>query len=106
MKPLHHSNFNLFCSFFKDKRKKTPDLNSGEYRPHFVIKEKNELLGVCFISGEEVEFDKNIKCSALPLYQGIDYINLVKGTEFFVVEGKNNVGQRVIEKTFRHILTS
>lgn len=107
MKFNHNLNFTLICSviFFKDNRKKVPDLNSGAYRPHLIIKGENELLGVCFTNGEEVEFDKTIKCSILPLYEGIDYSNLIKGTEFFIVEGKNNVGRGIIEKVFHHIPT-
>ena len=53
--------------------------------------------------GEEVIFDKEIIASALPLYEGVDYSGLTKGTEFMIMEGGNKVGEGVIDEIFQHI---
>lgn len=78
-------------------------MSNGKYYSHLVIKRDTEYLGVCFIDGEEVIFDKEIIASALPLYEGVDYSGLTKGTEFMIRKGGNKVGERVIDEVFQHI---
>lgn len=102
---MSNLDFTLICivKFFSKKRKTPPNLTSGKYYPHLVIKGDTEYLGVCFIDGEEVIFDKEIIASALPLYEGVDYSGLTKGTEFMIMEGGNKVGEGVIDEIFQHI---
>jgi len=101
---MNNLDFTLICivKFFSKKRKTPPNLSNGNYYPHLVIKGDTEYLGVCFIDGEEVIFDKEIIASALPLYEGVDYSGLTKGTEF-MTEGGNKVGEGVIDEIFQHI---
>ncbi len=89
--------------FFSKKRKTPPNLTNGKYYTHLVIKGNTEYLGVCFIDGEEVIFDKEIIASALPLYEGMDYSGLTEGTEFMIMEGGNKVGEGIIDEIFQHI---
>ena len=57
--------FTIFCTvtFFSKKRRTLPNLNNGKYCPHLVIKGSEQLLGVNFIDGEDVTFDKTIQAS-------------------------------------------
>ena len=71
--------------------------------PHLVIKGDTEYLGVTFIDGEEVVFDKEIIASALPLYDGVDYSGLTEGTKFMIMEGRNIVGEGIVNEVFQHI---
>ena len=102
---MSNLDFTLICivKFFSKKRRTPPNLTSGKYYPHLVIKGDTEYLGVCFIDGEEVVFDKEIIASALPLYEGVDYSGLTEGTEFMIMEGGNKVGEGVIDEIFQHI---
>lgn len=101
---MSNLDFTLICIVkFLVKRRTPPNLTSGKYYPHLVIKGDTEYLGVCFIDGEEVIFDKEIIASALPLYEGVDYSGLTKGTEFMIMEGGNKVGKGVIDEIFQHI---
>ena len=97
--------FMLICTvkFFSKKRKTPPNLTNGKYYSHFVIKGDIEYLGICFIDGEEVIFDKEIIASALPLYEGVDYSALIEGTQFMIMEGGNRVGEGVVNEIFQHI---
>lgn len=67
--------FTICCTvtFFSKKRKIPPNLNNGKYCPHLVIKGSEQLLGVNFIDGEDVIFDKPIRANALPVNEDIDY---------------------------------
>ena len=47
-------------TLFSKKRRTLPNLNNGMYYPHFVIKGTEEYLGIKFIDGEDVIFDKQI----------------------------------------------
>ena len=47
-------------TFFSKKRRTLPNLNNGMYYPYFVIKGTEEYLGIKFIDGEDVIFDKQI----------------------------------------------
>ena len=76
---------------------------NSNYYPHLVIKGNTEYLGVCFIDGEEVIFDKEIIASALALYEGVDYSALIEGTQFMIMEGGNKVGEGVVNEIFQHI---
>ena len=69
---------------------------------HFVIKGSNQLLGVNFIDGEDVIFDKEIGANVLPLYETVDYSALQGGTEFLIMEGSNIVGEGVVRDIFQH----
>ena len=85
--------FTICCTviFFSKKRRTPPNLNNGKYCPHLVIKGSEQLLGVNFIDGEDVIFDKQIVANALPLYENVDYSDLQAGTEFLIMEDSNIV---------------
>ena len=78
--------FTICCSvtFFSKKRSTPPNLNNGKYCPHLVIKGSAQQLGVNFIDGEDVIFDKSIRANALPVDEDTDYSALQEGTEFLI----------------------
>ncbi len=84
--------------FFNGVRVELPNLNSGKYRPHLMVKGDTRYLGVCFIDGQEANFDTWVKCLVSPLYEDIDYSGLTCGTEFYVMEGPNKVGEGVVDQ--------
>ena len=96
--------FTISCivTFFSKKRRTPPNLNNGKYCPHLVIKDSDQLLGVNFIDGEEVIFDKPIRANALPVNEDVDYSSLQKGTEFLIMEGGNIVGEGIVKEIFQH----
>ena len=96
--------FTICCTvtFFSKKRRTPPNLNNGKYCPHLVIKDSEQLLGVNFIDGEDVIFDKQIRANALSLYETADYSALQEGTEFLVMEGGNIVGEGIVKEIFQH----
>ena len=96
--------FTICCivTFFSKKRGTPPNLNNGKYCPHLVIKGSEQLLGVNFIDGEDVTFDKPIRANALPVNEDIDYSALQVGTEFFIMEGRNIVGEGIVKEIFQH----
>lgn len=88
--------------FFEAKRTTKVSLSDGNYRPHFVIKNDSEYLGVQFIDGEEFVFEKELVGIVQPIYiDTIDYSKLIPGTEFFILEGKNLVGEGVVIEKFK-----
>lgn len=96
--------FTLCCivTFFSKKRGTPPNLNNGKHCPHLVIKGSDQLLGVNFIDGEDVIFDQPIRTNALPANEDVDYFSLQEGTEFFVMESGNIVGEGIVKEIFRH----
>ena len=96
--------FTICCTvtFFSKKRGTPSNLNNGKYWPHLVIKGSAQLLGVNFIDGEDIIFDKPIRANALPVNEDIDYSALQAGTEFFIMEGSNVVGEGIVKEIFRH----
>ena len=54
-------------TFFSKKLTNPPNLNNGKYCPHLVIKGSEQLLGVNFIDGEDVIFNRPIRANALPV---------------------------------------
>ena len=94
--------FTICCTvtFFSKKRRTPPNLNNGKYCPHLVIKGSDQLLGVNFIDGEEVIFDKPIGANALPENEAVDYSILQEGTEFLIMESGNIVGEGIVKKSF------
>ena len=98
--------FTICCTvtFFTEKRKTSPNLNNGKYCPHLVIKGSEQLLGVNFIDGEDVIFDKPIHANALPVNEDIDYSALQVGSEFLILEGSAIVGEGVVKEIFQHNL--
>ena len=96
--------FTIGCTvtFFSKKRRTTPNLNNGKYCPHLVIKGSEQMLGVNFIDGEDVTFDKEIGANALPLYETVDYSALQAGTEFLIMESSNIVGEGIVKEIFQH----
>ena len=96
--------FNICCIviFFSKKRSTPSNLNNGKYCPHLVIKGSDQLLGVNFIDGEDVIFDKPIHANALPVKEDIDYSDLQAGTEFLIMEGSNVVGEGIVKEIFQH----
>ena len=89
-------------TFFSKKRRTPPNLNNGMYYPHFVIKGTEEYLGINFIDGEDVIFDKPICANALPANEDIDYSDLQIGTEFLIMEGSTIIGEGIVKEIFQH----
>ena len=96
--------FTICCTvtFFSKKRRTPPNLNNEKYCPRLVIKGSNQMLGVNFIDGEDVIFDRPIRTNALPVNEDIDYSALQVGTEFFIIEGGNIVGEGIVKEIFQH----
>ena len=96
--------FTICCTvtFFSKKMVNPPNLTNGKYCPHLVIKGSEQLLGVNFIDGEEVIFDKPIRANALPVNEDIDYSALQAGTEFLIMEDGNVVGEGIVKEIFQH----
>ena len=96
--------FTICCTvtFFSKKRRTPPNLNNGKYSPHLVIKASEQLLGVNFIDGEDVIFDKPVRANALPVNEDIDYSVLQVGSEFLIVEGSAIVGEGLVKEIFQH----
>ena len=96
--------FTICCivTFFTEKRRTPPNLTNGKYCPHLVIKGSEQLLGVNFIDGEDVIFDKPIRANALPVDEDIDYSALQVGSEFLIVEGSTIVGEGLVKEIFQH----
>ena len=67
-----------------------------------IIKGSEQLLGVNFIDGEDVIFDKQIGANALPLYDNVDYSDLRAGTEFLIIEDGSIVGEGIVKEIFQH----
>ena len=101
---MSNLDFTICCivTFFSKKRGTPPNLNNGKYCPHLVIKGSDQLLGVNFIDGEKVIFDKPIRVNALPVNEDIDYSALQVGNEFLIMEGENIVGEGIIKEIFQH----
>ena len=101
---MSNLDFTIGCTvtFFSKKRRTPPNLNNGMYYPHFVIKGTEEYLGINFIDGEDVIFDKSIRANALPVNEDIDYSALQAGTEFFIMEDRNIVGEGIVKEIFQH----
>ena len=101
---MSNLDFTIGCTvtFFSKKRRTPPNLNNGMYYPHFVIKGTEEYLGINFIDGEDVIFDKQIGANALPLYDTVDYSALQAGAEFLIMEGGNIVGEGIVKAIFQH----
>ena len=96
--------FTIYCTvtFFSKKRRTPPNLNNGKYCPHLVIKGAEQLLGVNFIDGEDVIFDKPIRANALLVNEDIDYSALQVGSEFLILEGSAIVGEGIVKEIFQH----
>ena len=96
--------FTICCTvtFFTEKSRTPPNLNNGKYCPHFVIKGSNQQLGVNFIDGADVIFDRPIGTNALPVNEDVDYSSLQEGSEFLIVEGSTIVGEGIVQEIFQH----
>ena len=96
--------FTICCTvtFFSKKMVNPPNLTNGKYCPRLVIKGSNQMLGVNFIDGEDVIFDRPIRTNALPVNEDIDYSALQVGTEFFIIEGSTIVGEGIVKEIFQH----
>ena len=103
---MSNLDFTICCTvtFFRNKRGTPLNLNNGKYCPHLVIKGSDQLLGVNFIDGEDVIFDKPIRANALPVDEDIDYSPLQVGTEFLIMDSGNIVGEGVVKEIFQHKL--
>ena len=101
---MSNLNFTICCTvtFFTEKRRTPLNLNNGKYCPHLVIKGSKQLLGVNFIDGEDVIFDKQIRANALLVYETVDYSALQAGTEFLIMEGSDVVGEGLVKEIFYH----
>ena len=90
---MSNLDFTISCivTFFSKKRTSLPNLNYGIYYPHIIIKGTEEYLGINFIDGEDVIFDKQIWGNILLVFEIVNYFVLKAGTEFFIMEGVNPV---------------
>ena len=105
MRPeMSNLDFTIGCTvtFFSKKRRTPPNLNNGMYYPHFVIKGTEEYLGINFIDGEDVIFNKQIGANVLPVYETVDYSALQACAEFLIMEGGNVVGEGIVKEIFQH----
>ncbi|MCL1986370.1 MAG: hypothetical protein FWG64_00135, partial [Firmicutes bacterium] len=60
--------------FYKTAHMTAADtLRTTDYRPHLVIENQTEYLGVQFFDGEDFAIEKNILAMALCVYDGVDY---------------------------------
>ena len=100
---MSNLDFTICCivTFFSKKRGTPPNLNNGKYCPRLVIKGSNQI-GVNFIDGEDVIFERPIRTNALPVNEDIDYSALQVGTEFFIIEGSTIVGEGIVKEIFQH----
>ena len=101
---MSNLDFTISCTiiFFSKKMTNPPNLNNGKYSPHIVVKGTAEQLGINFIDGEDVIFDKPIRANALPVNENLDYSSLQVGTEFFIMEGSAIVGEGLVKEIFQH----
>ena len=94
---IHTRQILVEVEFFKEgetSRKASPNLDNQAYRPHFVVKETKEYLGVWFVEGNAVELGEKTVAIVETIYDNVDYGLLFKSdTEFHIVEGANIVGQ-------------
>ena len=93
---------NCTVTFFSKKLTNPPNLNNGKYSPHIVVKGTEEQLGINFIDGEDVIFDKPIQANTLPVHEIVDYSALQAGTEFLIMESGNIVGEGIVKEIFQH----
>jgi hypothetical protein len=68
------------------------------YRPHLVVEDTNEYLGVEFEAFEKPLFNEHIICRLKLPYEGVDYSELHEGVMFEVREGPHTVGKGSILK--------
>ena len=103
---MSNLDFTISCivTFFSKKMVNPPNLTNGKYSPQIVVKGTEEHLEINFIDGEDVTFDKPIQANALPVYETVDYSALQAGTEFFIMEGGNIVGEGIVKEIFQHKL--
>ena len=101
---MSNLDFTICCTvtFFSKKMVNPPNLTNGKYSPQIVVKGTEEHLEVNFIDGEDVTFDKQIGANALPLYETVDYSALQAGTDFFIMEDGNIVGEGSVKEIFQH----
>ena len=101
---MSNLDFTISCTiiFFSKKMTNLPNLNNGKYSPHIVIKGTEEQLGINFIDGENVIFNKPIRANALSVNEDTDYSSLQVGTEFFILEGSTIVGEGFVKEIFQH----
>ena len=45
-----------------------------------------------------MDFETLVKSLVVPLYEEVDYSRLVCGTEFYIMEGQNKVGEGIIDE--------
>ena len=101
---MSNLDFTISCTiiFFSKKNTNPPNLNNGKYSPHIVVKGTEEHLEINFIDGEDVIFDRPIRTNALPVNENVDYSSLQEGSEFFIMEGGNIVGEGIVKEIFQH----
>ena len=101
---MSNLDFTISCTiiFFSKKMTNSPNLNNGKYSPHIVVKGTEEQLGINFIDGEDVIFDKSIQANALPINEDVDYSSLQVGAEFLILEGSTIVGEGIVKEIFQH----
>ena len=78
--------------FLDNNTRKNPPYGTV-YRPHFVIENTNEYLGIQFENLEKRKFNEYILCDIILLYEGVDYSKLKKGASFEIKEGPYTVGK-------------
>ena len=80
--------------FFESTRETPP--YGWTYRPHLVVKNTDDLLGVEFINLDKSSFGEHILCE-IRLPYSVDYSKLKEGVHFDIVEGgRNIVGEGIV----------
>lgn len=78
--------------FYSNARNSLPSLKCG-YRPHFVVDEDSEFLGIEFLKLDLQEYDVYGEAVVKFLYDNVGYHNLTKGVRFNIIEGTTVVGE-------------
>lgn len=85
--------YDIECKFYGDKRETFPNLNSGNYMPHLVIRGTKDYLGIIFESSNLSEFDLTGEAKIRTIYDLGIYELLKERTEFTIREGNKIVGE-------------
>ena len=80
--------------FFENANRKTPPYG-WSYRPHLIVKDTEDLLGVEFMNLDKSEFNEHVFCE-IRLPYSTDYSQLKQGVYFDIVEGRKIVGEGLV----------
>lgn len=74
--------------------------NYGHYRPHAVVRDDLEMLGVAFMEGpEQIAPGETVTVQLHAMYHpDVDYHKLAVGTQFIIVEGFRIVAVGLVQR--------